>query len=256
MTDQVACVTVTRLAAGRDGDPFETVAIPYDTALGPLRQTRAVAARDIRFCWFPAGYAATSRTVAGPHLIVVQDGAAALEAPGGEVRAFRPGDLLEVAGEIGRGYALRALDGLPFRAAVIELEGEPGQGDEAPAGPPSGRALPYLRNVTGDDDRSHFEDGALPYFVAGGGSLATARIPLVRYQYVLALGDLSYDFHNAPQRQIVLPLTGGTEGENGDGSRRRVAPGGLYFGEDTTGQGHITRAVDGRVRFSIFAHLA
>ena len=86
--------------------------------------------------------------------------------------------------------------------------------------------------------------------------MITGEIAVTRYQFVLALGDLSFDFHNAPQRQIVLPLTGGIQGENGDGSRRQVAPGGVYFGEDTTGQGHITRALDGAVRFSIFAHLA
>lgn len=53
----------------------------------------------------------------------------------------------------------------------------------------------------------------------------------------------------------MLPLTGGLEGENGDGSRRQVQPGGVYFGEDTTGQGQITRALDGTARVLIFAFL-
>lgn len=112
-----------------------------------------------------------------------------------------------------------------------------------------------MRNVTGEDGRSHFEDDVLAYFEGDACILFTEEIALTAYQFVLALGDLSFDFHNAPQRQIVLPLTGGIEGENGDGSRRQVQPGGVYFGEDTTGQGHITRALDGTVRFSIFAFL-
>ena len=79
---------------------------------------------------------------------------------------------------------------------------------------------------------------------------------LNRFQYVYAAADLRYDFHNAPQRQIVLPLTGGTQGENGDGSRRVIPVGGVYFGEDVTGEGHITSAVNDAIRFSVFAHLS
>lgn len=50
-------------------------------------------------------------------------------------------------------------------------------------------------------------------------------------------------------------MTGGMEGEKGDGSRRQVRPGDVCFGEDTTGQGHITPTIATRPRFSIFAFL-
>lgn len=96
----------------------------------------------------------------------------------------------------------------------------------------------------------------LPYFVESDGSLFTRKFALTKFQYVYAAADLRYDFHNAPQRQVVIPLTGGTQGENGDGSRRIIPAGGVYFGEDTTGQGHITSAVNDAIRFSIFAYLA
>jgi len=86
--------------------------------------------------------------------------------------------------------------------------------------------------------------------------LCTNDVTINVFQFVLSLGVLSFNFHNAPQRQIVLPLTGGIEGENGEGSCRKVRPGEVYFGEDTTGQGHMTRALDGLARFSIFAHHA
>jgi hypothetical protein len=118
------------------------------------------------------------------------------------------------------------------------------------------QALPFVRNVTGEDQRSHFQDGELAYFHADNGALVTDGVAITRFQYVYAASDLRYDFHNAPQRQIVLPLTGGTQGQNGDGSRRVVSQGGVYFGEDTTGEGHITSAVNDAIRFSIFAHLA
>ncbi|MFT5389984.1 MAG: hypothetical protein ACI8PT_000164 [Gammaproteobacteria bacterium] len=83
----------------------------------------------------------------------------------------------------------------------------------------------------------------------------TDDIAITRFQWVYAGGDLSFAFHNAPQRQIVVPLTGGIRGENGGGTQREVPPGGVYFEEDTTGRGHITRALRDEIRFSIFAHL-
>jgi hypothetical protein len=182
-------------------------------------------------------------------LIMVTQGA-------GEDRVFRPGGLLETTECGRRGYAIRALEGRSFQAAVINLEDGAECRLNADGRPPSEQSLPFIRNATGDDGHSHFQDGALPYFTGEGGSLVTDEIAISRYQYVLALGGLSFDFHKAAQRQIVLPLTGGIEGENGDGRCRQVAPGGLYFGEDTTGQGHITRALNSQAPFSIFAHLA
>ena len=54
----------------------------------------------------------------------------------------------------------------------------------------------------------------------------------------------------------MLPLTGGTQGENGDGSRRGITVGGEYFGEHVTGKEHITRVVIDAIRFSFFGHIS
>ena len=84
----------------------------------------------------------------------------------------------------------------------------------------------------------------------------TKAISIKQFQYVYATVDLRYDFHNATQKQIVLPLTGGTQGENGDGSRRVITVGGVYFGEHPTGEEHIASVVNDAIRFSFFAHLS
>jgi hypothetical protein len=143
----------------------------------------------------------------------------------------------------------------PFRAAILDLGDADRKTANAPARQPSERSLPFVRNVTGDDQRSHFQDGALAYFDQADGALMTNDIAISRFQYVYATSDLRFDFHNAPQRQIVIPLTGGIRGENGDGSTRVVPIGGVYFGEDIMGEGHITHALNNTIRFSIFAHL-
>jgi hypothetical protein len=51
------------------------------------------------------------------------------------------------------------------------------------------------------------------------------------------------DWHPAPRRQFVLILSGAMELTVGDGETRRFGPGNVVFVEDTTGQGHQTRAL-------------
>jgi hypothetical protein len=62
------------------------------------------------------------------------------------------------------------------------------------------------------------------------------------------------DFHTAPRRQFVVNLSGLVEIEVGDGSTRRLGAGDILLADDTTGQGHITRDLEGPRR-SIFIFL-
>jgi uncharacterized cupin superfamily protein len=52
------------------------------------------------------------------------------------------------------------------------------------------------------------------------------------------------DWHNPPERQLVIFLTGETEFETSDGDVRRVGPGSVVLAEDTWGKGHISRHPD------------
>ena len=52
------------------------------------------------------------------------------------------------------------------------------------------------------------------------------------------------DWHNPPERQLVVFLTGETEFETSDGDVRRLGPGSLVLAEDTWGKGHISRHPD------------
>jgi hypothetical protein len=241
---------------GSELSRFVDRTLPYDRDLGPLRQSDPVDATSICFRWWPADFNGVFNFAAGKHIVLVSEGAVSIKSGDGENRTFRPGAVLELSQHDRQDYLVQAADGQPFRAAVIDLDGVNGVQAEAVLPHQSEQSLPYVRNVTGIDQRSHFEDGLLRYFVESDGSLFSRNFALTKFQYVYAAADLRYDFHNAPQRQIVIPLTGGTQGENGDGSRRVIPPGGVYFGEDTTGEGHITSAVNNEIRFSIFAFLA
>ena len=45
-------------------------------------------------------------------------------------------------------------------------------------------------------------------------------------------------YHNAPRRQIVVPLEGEVEIETGDGDVRLITAGMALLGADVSGQGH------------------
>jgi hypothetical protein len=97
---------------------------------------------------------------------------------------------------------------------------------------------------TGEDDRSHFEDLEVPLTPVAYGResvLVPARGVIFRENPVGTWAD----FHNAPRRQFVITISGLAEVECGDGSRRRFGPGDILLVDDTTGQGHITRELQG-----------
>jgi hypothetical protein len=54
-------------------------------------------------------------------------------------------------------------------------------------------------------------------------------------------GMCEVDWHNPPQRLLVLWLTGEVEFETSDGQILRLAAGSVVLAEDTTGKGHISR---------------
>jgi quercetin dioxygenase-like cupin family protein len=55
-------------------------------------------------------------------------------------------------------------------------------------------------------------------------------------------GATAPDWHTAPRKQFAINMSGALEVELTDGTRRRIASD-LVFLEDTTGKGHVTRAL-------------
>ena len=68
-------------------------------------------------------------------------------------------------------------------------------------------------------------------------------------------GSYDFGFHKAPRRQYIINLDAAVELETGDGTKRVIGPGEVLLAEDTTGRGHISRAVAGRPRRSIVVTL-
>ena len=112
------------------------------------------------------------------------------------------------------------------------------------------------RVYTGSDGQSHFEDVEVELTDNGPlgsiSSLWSAKGVLFRR----VSGDYDLDFHNAPRRQFVVNLTGSVEIEVGDGTKRQLGAGSILLAEDTEGQGHISRSINGESRECLFIPLA
>jgi hypothetical protein len=115
--------------------------------------------------------------------------------------------------------------------------------------------MKLVRVYTGDDGRSHFEDLDVELDDRGPFGRVSVLWPGSGVMFREVDGDYELDFHNAPRRQLVVNLTGAVDIEVGDGTVRRLGPGAILLAEDTTGQGHISRAVNGEPRSCLFVPL-
>ena len=114
--------------------------------------------------------------------------------------------------------------------------------------------MKVTRIYTGDDGQSHFEDIEYDLSASAAGRVSEL-IPAQGMILRETPGDYNLDFHPAPRRQFVINLDAAVEISVGDGTKRVFGPGEVFLAEDTTGQGHMSRAIDGRVRHSIFVTL-
>ena len=115
--------------------------------------------------------------------------------------------------------------------------------------------MKVTRMYTGNDGESHFEDIDISL---GNPESSDRRSEPVRATGIIfreTSGKYDVDWHNAETRQFVINLEGSVEIILGDGSSRILGPGDILLAEDTTGKGHISRAVNNQPRKSVFVTL-
>lgn len=115
--------------------------------------------------------------------------------------------------------------------------------------------MQITRLYTGDDGEAHFEDIEIPLADAGDIGRLSQLQPATGIIFRETGPEYDYTWHPAPRRQYIIMLSGAVDVEIGDGTIRRFGPGTILLAEDTTGRGHISRAVDGQPRRSIFVTL-
>jgi len=112
------------------------------------------------------------------------------------------------------------------------------------------------RLYTGSDGKTHVEEFEVPLKAQGRGTELSEAVAVKDLQFRRTNQDYSLDWHPAPRRQYVVTLSGESEIELEGGRKIRLGPGHILLAEDTTGQGHISRAVGSVDRISLFITLA
>ena len=112
------------------------------------------------------------------------------------------------------------------------------------------------RLFTGADGKTKVEEYEVPLKPQGRGTELSETAKVEGLQFRRTNQDYNVDWHPAPRRQYVVTLSGESEIELEGGRKLRLGPGHILLAEDTTGQGHISRAIGTQNRVSLFITLA
>lgn len=127
--------------------------------------------------------------------------------------------------------------------------------EEQPVAETTAELLSYARLYTGESNETHFEDVSVTFthkdygtniptvWLSQGGLMNVAGLHFVS----MPAGWDGGEWHPAPARQFIIPLSGEMEFETSDGEKRVFGPGDILLVEDTEGKGHISRMVSSSI---------
>jgi gentisate 1,2-dioxygenase len=100
------------------------------------------------------------------------------------------------------------------------------------------------------DGSARIERREVPMQPDASGRATSADLPALRLFFRDTPPAHVNPKHRAPQRQFIFVTSGIGEIELGDGTRHVFRPGDVLFAEDTTGEGHVTRTLEGTRGFA------
>ena len=113
-----------------------------------------------------------------------------------------------------------------------------------------------IHNLYVDDKgETHFRDIEIEYVESTSAGRMSKRLPAsgIIFREVQPTYDL--DWHPAPRRQYIINLDAGVQITASDGESRKIGAGEVLLVEDTKGKGHLSKALDGKLRHCIFVTL-
>jgi len=99
---------------------------------------------------------------------------------------------------------------------------------------------------------THFRDIEVAWVEERNFSKLSARLPATGIIFRETSADYDLDWHPAPRRQYIINLDGGVKITASDGQSRIIGAGEVLLVEDTSGKGHLSKSVGGKLRRSIF----
>jgi hypothetical protein len=100
--------------------------------------------------------------------------------------------------------------------------------------------------------QSHWRDIEIEWAEQNPGGKLSRRLPGSGIIFRETGGDYDLDWHPAPRRQYIINLDAGVRITAGDGEARVIGAGEVLLVEDTHGKGHLSQAIEGKMRHSIF----
>jgi len=115
--------------------------------------------------------------------------------------------------------------------------------------------MKILRIYSDANGDTHLEDVELDMEDLGqtGRSSQTWAVEGVSFREIPP--GASAEFHTAPLRQLAINLSGETELQVSDGTKRQIGPGQVFLVEDVTGKGHANRWLDDKAHEIAFLPL-
>ena len=105
---------------------------------------------------------------------------------------------------------------------------------------------------TDNAGETHFRDIEVEWVEETRGGRLSARLPATGIIFRQVPAEYDLDWHPAPRRQYIINLDAGVELTASDGEKRVIGAGEVILVEDTSGKGHLSKAVENKVRHCIF----
>ena len=102
---------------------------------------------------------------------------------------------------------------------------------------------------------THFQDVEIEFTETTHAGRMSARKPATGIIFREVPPDYDLDWHPAPRRQYIINLDAGVQITASDGEVRRIGAGEVLLVEDTRGKGHLSKALEGKLRHCIFVTL-
>jgi hypothetical protein len=112
--------------------------------------------------------------------------------------------------------------------------------------------MKITRLYADEKGESHFQDVEVEFEAPTPSGRVSARQKATGIIFREVPADYDLDWHPAPRRQYIINLDAGVQLTASDGECRRIKAGEVVLVEDTWGKGHLSKAVDGKLRHCIF----
>jgi uncharacterized cupin superfamily protein len=110
----------------------------------------------------------------------------------------------------------------------------------------------YTRIYAGPDGNTHFQDVEVLMTSEQGDQFKSILVKATGILFRITGPGHDLDWHPVSRKQFVITLEGEGDVVASDGTTRRFGPGDIMLADDMNSKGHLSKAVGGKPRKSIF----